>query len=381
MPLRGRTIVDLREEIAVHALSGRYTVQEVAEMFGVTTPTVRLWRERYRQLGRQGLVNRSHAPYTVPHKTSDEIEQLIVSERKLWGFGSKKILVRLAEQYPDLALPKRSTIDAILARHHLVDHRPKRRPKGQTPFLRRYEATFAGELMTADFKGQFRLGNGRYCYPLTLVDSFSRYLLACEALSRPTFEATWPIIERVFRERGLPRAMQSDNGAPFGPTHGRYSRMSVELMKLDVQPVFSRPGRPDDNGRHERMHRDLKDRTTRPPARSVDKQQAEFDSFRRLYNEERPHEGIDMRRPARVYVHAELRPFPRRRVPAEYPRHFEHRKVSVNGMFSWKNRQVFLSEAFAGEQIALEPTDDGIWTVHYFRFVLAKFNEKDSDCV
>lgn len=378
MPIRERTIVDIREQIALRALDERHTVSEVAEMFGVTRPTVRMWRDRYCQHGRAGLEDRSHAPHWCPHKTNETIEALIIAERKQWGWGSKKILNRLEEAHPDLQLPKRATVDAILSRHDLVNRRPRRRGEQKTPFARRYEATEPGQLTTIDYKGQFRLRNGRYCHPLTLADSASRFLLACDALSSQSFAPTWRVIERVFRGHGLPTAMQSDNGPPFGPTHGRFSTMSVRLMMLDVQPIFSRPGKPGDNGRHERMHRDLKADTTRPPSRTLDQQQKEFDRFRKTYNEERPHEGIDMQRPARVYK-PPARPFPARAIQPDYAGHFETRKVGANGQISWRDHAIFISEAFAGQRVGLEPTDEGIWTVHFYRFVIGKLDEREND--
>ena len=374
MPLTERTIVDLREEMARRALDERYTVTEVAEMFGVSRPTVRLWRDRYREMGRAGLIDQSHAPHVIPHRTAEDIEHLIVKERERWGFGSKKILARLAEAHPTLVLPKRSTIDAILARHNLVSRRRSRRRPSSTPFVRRYEASKPGELMTADFKGHFRLGNRTYCYPLTLCDSFSRFLLACEALTSTRFDPAWQVIERIFREHGLPLAVQTDNGPPFGPTHGRYSLMAVRLMTLDIQPVFSRPGRPADNGRHERMHRDLKERTTRPPSHSRRQQQEQFNAFRHFYNEERPHEGIGMLRPARLYQPSPRR-FPRRPPQPTYPGHVEVRRVTSSGLFKWRGEQVFLGDAFSGYDIGLEETGDAIWTIHFYNFTIAKLDE------
>lgn len=378
MPLQGTTIVDLREQMALRALDGKHTVTEVCEMFGVTRPTVRMWRDRYRTAGRAGLEDRSHAPHTCPHRTNEDIEELIITERKRWGWGSKKILNRLEEAHPEIRFPKRATIDAILSRHNLVNQRIRGKRKPKTPFAQRYEATEPGELNTIDFKGQFRLLNGRYCYPLTLMDSFSRFLLACEALDSTSFAPTWRVMQRVFREHGLPRAVQSDNGPPFGPTHGRFSTMSVRLMMVDVQPVFSRPARPGDNGRHERMHRDLKQATTRPPSQTFPQQQKRFDRFVQTYNEERPHEGIDMQRPARVYKPPQ-RPFPARPPKPEYAAQFETRKVGSNGQISWRDQPIFISEAFAGQIVGLEPTDDGIWTVHFYRFTIGKIDEREND--
>ncbi len=267
MPIKESTIVDIREEMARLAIEKRYSVREIAKMFGVTRPTVRKWGARLRELGRSGLEDRSHAPKTCPHKTDTEAERLILEDRNLWGWGSKKILERLAESHPELVLPARSTADAILSRYGLVKSMRAPRERALVPFAHRYVATQPGELTTMDHKGEFRLLNGRYVHPLTIMDHFSRYIQACEALDSTSFARAWPVIERVFREHGLPLAAQTDNGPPFGaPSGGRFSRLSVELMSLGVQPVFSRPGVPQDNGSHERMHRDLKYDTARMPA-------------------------------------------------------------------------------------------------------------------
>lgn len=275
---------------------------EVAAQFGVSRPTVRLWRDRYRLEGRAGLEDRSHATYSCPHRTDPAIEELIVKERKRWGWGSKKLLERLSEAHPHIEFPRRSTVDAILLRRGLLAVRKeRRRALGPRAVMARYQASEPSELTTIDYKGHFRLRNGRYCYPLTLVDSVSRYLLACEALPTTDFRNAWPVIERIFRKYGLPTAMQSDNGPPFGTAQGRFSTMSVVLMSLGVQPVFSRPGKPQDNARHERMHRDLKADIIHHRGRTLDEQQRFFNRFRRTYNVERPHEGIGQDRPARRF--------------------------------------------------------------------------------
>jgi transposase InsO family protein len=224
--------------------------------------------------------------------------------------------------------------------------------------------------MTIDHKGQFRLGNGRYCYPLTVVDNVSRYLLACTALTSTRLCEAWPVIVDVFREYGLPRAMQSDNGPPFGATQGGLSLMSVRLMMLGVLPVFGRPAHPQDNGRHERMHRDLKAETTRPPAANRAYQQRSFNAFVERYNAERPHEALDMRRPANVFKPSP-RPYRSPRSP-EYPAYFEARKVTSIGQIRLHNRQIFVSSALAGQTIGLEPTDEHLYTVHFYDFVIGK---------
>ncbi len=376
MPLEEKTIVDIREEMALAAMARGATVTEVAVRFGVSRPTVRLWRERYREEGRSGLEDRSHATLRCPHRTDPAVEELIVEERKRWGWGSKKLLERLRERHPRTVFPGRSTVDDILWRRGLVALRTeKRRAKGAGAAAARYQATDPGELTTIDYKGHFRLRDGRTCYPLTMMDSVSRYLLACEALPSTDFRHAWPVIERVFRDYGLPRAMQSDNGPPFGSTQGRFSTMSVTLMSLGVQPVFSRPGKPQDNGRHERMHRDLKADIAHHRGSTMIEQQVFFDRFRRVYNVERPHEGIAQQRPARRF-RPSPRPFPRRPRKPQYPLHWEKRNVMGNGILRWHAKDVFLSEPFGGHTVGFEPIDCDLWIVWFHEFIVGMFDEK-----
>ena len=376
MPFRERTIVDWREEMALRALDERYSAAEVARLFGVTPPTVRLWRDRYRAQGREGLRDGSHAPHRCPHRTDPAVEALILTESERWGWGSKKILKRLGESHPDVELPARSTTDAILARHGRVDHKARRSKRpSPTPFRRRYPASEPGELTTIDHKGEFRLRNGKYCFPLTMVDTVSRFVLACEALRSTSFAEAWPVIQRIFREHGLPQAMQSDNGVPFGASNGKFSRLSIELMMLDIQPVFGRPGVPQDNARHERMHRELKRHATQPPCGSFREQQRAFDRFVTEYNVERPHEGLGGQRPARLY-NGSPRAYPRRRPKPEYALHWEKRRVDENGSIKMNQNRIFIGKAFAGRTIALEPSDDQLWTVYFYRFELGKLDEQ-----
>jgi transposase InsO family protein len=257
----------------------------------------------------------------------------------------------------------------------LVEQPRRRSTLRETPFRRRYAATEPGELTTIDHKGEFRLLSGKYCYPLTIVDHVSRYVLACQALKSTRFIEAWPIVERVFREHGLPVAMQSDNGPPFGSSHGRVSVFSVHLMMLGVLPVFGRPGQPQDNGRHERMHRDVKREATRPPGASMSAQQKKFDDFMHRYNVERPHEAMGMQRPANVYRPSK-RPFPHRRLKPEYAMHFEKRKVSPDGYLKWQNERIFVGDPLAGQIVAIEPTADALCAVHFYRFTIGHIDER-----
>lgn len=378
MPIQEIGKVEQREEIARMALDGRFTVKEVAERHGVSRPTVRLWRDRFVEEGRAGLEDRSRAPNNCPHRTPEWIVERVIEERRALEFGSKKILRRLEDEYPGEQLPSRVTIDTILKRNGLVKT-PRKRVKRATPFARRYPTNESGELNTIDFKGEFLMGNGRYCYPLTMVEPVSRYVLACEALASTELGGAWKVIVRVFREHGLPKAMLSDNGPPFGAAgHARLSSLSVRLMKLGIQPVFIDPGCPQQNGSHERMHRDLKQRATRPPEGTLGKQQVRFNEFIKLYNELRPHEGIDMDRPAHRFKPSP-RPYPNHILSPEYPSHFEVRRVSSSGTIKWKGQRLFVGHPLRHELIGFEPSGEALWTVQFYGFMIAKLDERTGE--
>jgi transposase InsO family protein len=368
--------MDQREAMVMQWLSGRYTGAEVAARFETTRTTLYAWVRRYRESGRAGLVDRPPVAQTCPHRTPAAIEARLVAARQRYGWGPKKLYSRLRDQDPGTPWPQPSTIGDILRRHGLVEPRRRRRVTA-TPFRQPVEAHAPGDVMTVDCKGEFRLRNGPYCYPLTMMDRASRFLLACEALRSTAYAGVWPVFERVFRTVGMPAAVQSDNGVPFATAQAlaRISRLSVQLMKLGIQPVLNTPGRPDQNGAHERMHRELKRETTRPPERHLRAQQARFDRFRQIYNEERPQEALGQTPPARHFVPSR-RPYPERGIVLAYPSHLEVRKVSTNGQISLGGHFWFLSEALAGEYVGLEAIDDGLWSVQFNTFELGRFDER-----
>lgn len=376
MRFRGKTAVDFREEMVLLALDGRVSITEVAEEFGVSRPTVRVWLERYRAGGRAALDDRSHATQRCPHKTPAEIEDRIVAEALRCRAGAKKIRQRLIDAEPDVEWPSPSTFDAVFKRRGLSTP-GRRRQKAPTPFafVHRFPASQPGELFTMDYKGQFRVGTGEYCYPITIMDFVSRFVLCCEAQPRISFETAWGAIERTLREYGCPSAMQADNGTPFGVPNGGISSIAVELMKLDVQPSYGRPGKPQDNGRHERMHRELKRKTARPPAPTLSMQQRLFGAFIHDYNYELPHEGIGMQRPATLFCGG-LRPYPDRVRKPEYQASWETRKVNSIGQIKWAGRDLFIGAALAGETIACEPAADDLVIVRYYRFTIGRFDER-----
>lgn len=379
MPIRRTTDVDVRQHIALLALSGRYTISEIAERFEVSRPTVYSYRDRFVADGRGGLADRSRAPHS-PKRTPDPIRIRIIDESRRFGFGARKIRRRMFDEDPHFPWPARSTIEAILRDEGFVRTRT-RRPRYPSPFRQRFEANAPGELYTIDFKGEFRLRNGVWCRPLTMADSVSRYLLACHALPSVRLQLVWPEVERVFREHGLPRAVLSDNGSPFG-AHGlgRFSVFAVRLMELDIQPVFITPGHPEQNGSHERMHRTLLESPVFDRGTSFRHQQRILDDFRRVYNDERPHEGIGMDRPSRRH-RASPRPFPTTLPPVEYPEGFEVRRVNANGSFRWINRYAQISKAFSGRRIGLQLVDDALWNVYFKQFLIGRFDERERSFV
>jgi hypothetical protein len=230
---------------------------------------------------------------------------------------------------------------------------------------------------TTDFKGHFRTRDGVYCYPLTLRDGFSRYVLRCDALTTTSYEATRPCFERAFARFGLPTRIRSDNGGPFASTgFAGLSRLSVWWLRLGILPERTEPGHPEQNGSHEQFHRVLKAETARPPAANATAQQRRFTPFCIEYNHERPHEALGDEVPA-VYYQPSPRPLPRRLPLLDYPRHWEVRTVSPVGQISWGSADLFISAALAGERIALEEVDDGLWTIHYAAVALGRLNERE----
>lgn len=375
MALRTRTIVDQRLS-AVELVEAGIAVAEVARRFGVSRQSIYLWQQRYEAESGAGLEDRSRRPHRSPTQTPQWIEERLIAERLKWGFGSKKILRRLHDQEPATAWPPRSTADAIFKRSGLVQTRPRsRRQYAPTSAPSSYKNHAAGEVMTGDYKGQFRMRNGRYCYPFTVADPVSRYLLACDAYESISIEQTWSSLMNIFRTHGLPLIFHTDNGIPFGTSgHGRFSTISARLMKLGVQPVYSRPAHPQDNGRHERMHRTLMERTTISPASSIAGQQTLFDDFRAMFNVERPHESLGLDRPATHY-RPSSRLFPETPPTLEYEPHFETYLVDVRGRIRWRGQRIFFADAFANEQVAFEPIDYSTWRVHYGAFVIGTFDD------
>jgi putative transposase len=355
--------------------SGQWSMTELCQRYGVTRPTGYLWVERYRGEGEAGLVERSRAPAECPHRTAGELEQRILALRERYGWGAKKLLQILARRHPEVVWPARSTVNAVLDRHGKLRKRRHRR-KWQHPGAAPLATKHSNQVWPADFKGQFKTRDGKYCYPLTVTDHYSRKLLVCRALPSVRTEGAKPVFRRLFREVGLPDAIRTDNGTPFASTgiHG-LCELNVWWMKLGIVHQRIRPSSPQENGQHERMHRDLKRETTRPPAANLRGQQRKFDHFRARYNGERPHDGIDGELPEARWKPS-TRSYPERIASPEYPSHLEVRRVSAAGTFRLKAKQPFLSNALADEYIGLEEVEDGLWNIVYYRTLLGRIDER-----
>ena len=380
MPWDERTRMDQRERFVSEFDSCQYTMTELCERYGISRKTGYLWVNRYAKEGLEGLRDRSCAPHSCPHGTTQEVsERLLELRRSHPTWGPRKLLAWLKKREPERSWPAASTVGGILKCHGLVEGQSSRRRRPWPPSGRpSVQAEAPNRVWTGDFKGQFRTGDGRLCYPLTVADGFSRFLLAVVGLDTVSQAQAWPVFERLFREYGLPEVIKTDNGSPFASicALARLSRLSVRWLKLGIRLERIEPGHPEQNGRHERMHRTLKQETARPPAASRGAQQERFDRFRSVYNEQRPHEGLGQKTPAEVY-HPSGRPYPEKTPEPEYPGHFEVRWVRPNGGIKWQGEFLFLSQALSGERVGLEEVEDGVWSVYFGPVLLARFDERE----
>jgi len=349
-------------------------IAEAARVCGISRAKAYKWLSRFDEGGDSALADRSRARAN-PGRLEGPIAEQLVALRVRFGWGPRKLLDYLA-RHGGKELPAPSTVGALLARRGLVQSRARRqmhepyRHAGPVP-------TAPNARWTMDFKGDFRLGNGTRCLPFTLRDAASRKILSIQARGSYSTEPVKDELRGVFRKCGLPDELQSDNGPPFATTGlSRLSRLSVWLLKLGVVPVLSRPGKPQDNGGHERMHRDLKAETTRPPGYDVAAQQRKFDAFRHCFNTERPHEALGGDLPDEHWEPS-ARNFPEQLPVPEYPAWWETRSIyPSDGSMTWRNDSVFVSKALAGERIGLEPIDDGIWRLHFCQFAIALLDER-----
>lgn len=366
-----------REAFVEQARSGELTVAELCRAFGISRKTGYKWLGRHQEQGLVGLADRSRARHTQEHAVSDGVRLLILDARSRHPtWGAKKIVPYLARRHPRVEYwPAFSTVGEILRRHELT--RPRReRPAMPHVAMPCLVADKPNDVWTMDFKGHFRTLDGRECHPLTVADAFSRRLIDVRAMPRPRGDLTKKACERAFRTFGLPAVIRTDNGEPFaGSGLGRLSRLSVWWMKQGVRVDRITPGKPQQNGRHERMHGVLKQETTLPPALSLRRQQQRFDRFIPEYNDERPHEALGGRVPSELW-RPSTRAYNEHPAGPEYPAHWEKRVVKKTGLMKWRGGEVYVSEPLAHETIGLEEIDDGLWRLDYYTTPLALLDER-----
>src|SRR5712691_894852 len=353
-----------------------FTIAELCDRYGISRKTGYKWIERYEAEGPTGLHDLSRRPHGCPHQTPSVVtEVLLEARRRHPRWGAKKLLKIVSRRHPRWEWPARSTACQILKRHGLVP-KARRRPRLGHPGRPDTLMQAPNQIWTADFKGQFRTRDGLYCYPLTVVDGYSRFLLACQGLLSTKHSDSRPVFLRLFKEHGLPRIIRTDNGVPFATTAlGRLSLLSVWWICLGIYPELIEPAHPEQNGRHERMHRTLKAETTHPPGGNLSSQQRRFNQFRAEYNDERPHEALDQETPASKY-HPSAREMPRQLPLIDYPAHYEVRLVSRNGGIRWNHQWVNVTHTLGGEYVGLEEIDNDLWDVYFGPLKLGRFNER-----
>jgi transposase InsO family protein len=369
--------VEQRERFLSDVQVAVYTVTELCARYGISRKTGYKWLARFAEGGRRGLADRSRAPHCCPHRIAAPTAELICAARRAHPtWGPEKLLDWLTPRHPGFVRPAISTAGDLLARRGLVKKRRRRRRYAH-PGVVPPVTTAPNDLWTADFKGHFRTRDALYCYPLTVADQHTRYLLACHGLPSVRGEGVRPVFDRLFREYGLPRAIRTDNGAPFATIglHG-LSQLNVWWLRLGIQHQRIRPAHPQQNGAHERMHKTLKAEATRPPRVHLSAQQRAFNTFRRVYNDERPHQTLGGRTPAALY-----RRSPRRYTgglpPLEYPGHFVVKRVTDGGEIFFKKRLLFLSKALHQHCVGLEEIADGVWSIHFGQVRLGHVDERD----
>ena len=378
MPWKETCTMDQRVQFISDYLKGCYTKRDLCMFYGISRPTGDKWIARYDKQGPEGLYDRSRRAHWQPNATAPDIAKRIV-EMKLThqSFGPKKVMDRLRAVEPGTPWPADSTAGDILKRNGLVKLRRKRRRVPPDPHAL-VTCNAPAQSWSADFKGDFRLGSGQRCYPLTLTDNHSRFILQCRALSRMTTDSVKPWFEWVFREYGLPETLRTDNGPPFASvTTGGLSQLSAWWVRLGIRPERIRPAKPSENGRHERMHRSLKEAVISPPSSNLAAQQQRFDAFVEEFNWQRSHEALGRLTPGSVH-HVSPRPYPARLPDIAYDSGVVVRKVRQNGEFRWRGRLIYLSQVLAQEPVALIACDNDCFEIRYSFHLLGVLDERTS---
>jgi len=372
MPWKGVTVSEQRQRFLEDYQLNYYSITELAERFGISRRTAHKWINRYKQYGQEGYQELSRRPHTCPWQTDEAIVEELVKLRKSHPrWGPRKLLDLMQRRDPERRLPAIATGARILAREGLV--KPRRRYRRAHPGCPKSIPQGPNDIWAADYKGQFRLRNGKYCFPLTVSDLSSRFLLGVDAHPAISLEKTFRYFTTVFHTYGLPNRIRTDNGTPFASNAlARLSQLSVWFIKLGIYPELIEPGEPQQNGIHERMHRTLKQEATIPPASSMPAQQRKFDVFREEFNLVRPHEAIYMKRPAEIYQ-SSSRAMPKRIDRYEYPGHYIVRRVSRAGTIRVFGKQIFVSHTLDEDYVGLEEVDDGMYDLFFCFYHIGRY--------
>ena len=378
MPWRELKPMDQKVLFIADYLKGTSNFSALCSRYSISRKTGYKWVGRYDEQGIEGLEAQSRRPHQSPHQTPYRLRQAIIKLRtqSLSRPGPKKLQQLLQQRYPNEVIPSQTTIYNILKQAGLIKRRKRRRRV--TPYTEPFALVQApNELWSVDFKGQFKLANGRWCYPLTVMDHHSRYLIGCQSLTSIKTLGTKQVFTRLFKAYGLPQRIRSDNGTPFASkaTAG-LSRLSMWWIRLGILPERIEAGKPQQNGRHERMHRTLKQETTRPPAQSMKTQQRRFELFQQTYNHERPHEALGQRPPASCY-RTSSRLWPGKLPELDYPDYFDVRRVSHCGGIYWRNGMVYVSHLLHDEWVGMDEVDDGKWKIYYGPICLGQFDIRE----
>lgn len=376
MPWQEESTMELRRQFIQDVRSGTTPMTELCRAYQISRKTGYKWLARYESGGLSALADHSRRPAHCPTATPPELVQALLAARARHPrWGPRKLLRLLRQQLPTAPWPARSTLALHLKRAGLVPP-PRRVRRPGHPGRPQAPMDAPNAIWTVDFKGQFRLGDGSRCYPLTIADGYSRMLLSCRALTSTQVQESRPVFVRAFQAYGLPVRIRSDNGVPFATQAlGRLSPLSVWWVRLGILPDLIEPASPQQNGRHERMHRTLKAECTRPPSSSQRAQQSRFDQWRHEFNRLRPHQALADATPASHYQPSP-RPYPRQLPPLEYPRHYEVRRVSRNGGIRWHNQWVNVSQTLGKQPVGLVEIDDGEWDVYFGPLRLGRFHER-----
>jgi putative transposase len=366
--------VDERLRFVARLMDGE-KMAELCREFDISRKTGYKIFSRYKDCGLEGLTDRSRRPYRQANRLPFQIEKAIIQiKREHPSWGAPKIREKLRRLHSDVPLPAICTVHAVLDRHQLVDHSRRRRYKAQGTQLSLPRR--ANDLWCADYKGEFMLADKRYCYPLTITDAASRYLIACDALTTTKEMYAFTVFERVFKDFGLPLSIRTDNGVPFASRSALFglSKLSVWWLRLGIGIERIKPGNPQQNGRHERMHLTLKKEATKPPGKNFLQQQDKFDQFIEYYNRQRPHQALGMKYPAEIY---EPSPRPYQGLSdLEYPFHDRTITVTTCGRICLGRRKINLSVVFAGQNVGVKEVSDKIWLVSFMKYDLGFFDQE-----